>query len=132
MIVTGETEQLSGKPVPVPLSPPQIPLGLTRGERSATNRLSHSTARSTGLIQYYMTRRPYPCVQRVLYDTKSETLSQGVWNLSSHISDVLNAARRIHIKSYRTISSLRSFPCTSTPTVNNNSYHRMITASQYV
>jgi hypothetical protein len=47
----GRTEVLGGKPVPVPLCPPQIPHGLTpgsnpglRGDRPATNRLSHGTA----------------------------------------------------------------------------------------
>jgi hypothetical protein len=48
---TGENRQLGEKPVPVPLCPPQISHGLDlgsnqglRGERSATNRLSHGTA----------------------------------------------------------------------------------------
>jgi hypothetical protein len=46
-----KTEVLGEKPVPVPLCLPQIPHGLTpgsnpglRGERPATNRLSHDTA----------------------------------------------------------------------------------------
>jgi hypothetical protein len=30
MILTGESEKLGEKPVPVPLCPPQIPHGLTR------------------------------------------------------------------------------------------------------
>jgi hypothetical protein len=45
---TGENRQLGEKPVPVPLCPPQISHGLDlgsnpglRGERPATNRLSH-------------------------------------------------------------------------------------------
>jgi hypothetical protein len=46
----GKTEELGEKPVPVPLSPPQIPHGLTRartrGERPATNDLSHGTAKN--------------------------------------------------------------------------------------
>jgi hypothetical protein len=48
---TGENRQLGEKPVPVPLCPPQISHGLEvgsnpglRGERPATNRLSHGTA----------------------------------------------------------------------------------------
>jgi hypothetical protein len=51
MKLTGENRQLGGKPVPVPLCPPQISHGLDlgsnpglRGERPATNRLSHGTA----------------------------------------------------------------------------------------
>jgi hypothetical protein len=51
MILTGETEEIGEKPVPVTLSPLQIPYltnsganpGLC-GEKSATNRLSHGTA----------------------------------------------------------------------------------------
>jgi hypothetical protein len=53
MKLTGENRQLGEKPVPVPLYPPQISHGLDlgpnpglRGERPATNRLSHGTARS--------------------------------------------------------------------------------------
>ena len=48
---TGENRQLGEKPIPVPLCPPQISHGLDlrsnpglRGERPATNRLSHGTA----------------------------------------------------------------------------------------
>jgi hypothetical protein len=48
---TGENRQLGEKPVPVPLCPPQTPHGLDlgsnpglRGERPATNHLSHGTA----------------------------------------------------------------------------------------
>jgi hypothetical protein len=51
MKLTGENRQLGEKPVPVPLCPPQISQGLDlgsntglRGERPATNRLSHGTA----------------------------------------------------------------------------------------
>jgi hypothetical protein len=51
MKLTGENRQLGEKPVPVPLCPPQISHGLylgsnpgLRGERPATNRLSHGTA----------------------------------------------------------------------------------------
>jgi hypothetical protein len=51
MKLTGENRQLGEKPVPVPLCPLQTPHGLTpgsnpglRGERPATNRLSHGTA----------------------------------------------------------------------------------------
>jgi hypothetical protein len=51
MKLTGENRQLGEKPVPVPLCPPQISHGLDlgsnpglRGERPATNRLSHGTA----------------------------------------------------------------------------------------
>jgi hypothetical protein len=50
MKLTGENRQLGEKPVPVPLCP-QISHGLDlgsnpglRGERPATNRLSHGTA----------------------------------------------------------------------------------------
>jgi hypothetical protein len=45
----GKTEELEEKPFPVPLGPPKILHGLTRGhpshrgERQATNRLSHGT-----------------------------------------------------------------------------------------
>jgi hypothetical protein len=53
MKLTGENRQLGEKSVPVPLSPPQISHGLDlgsnpglRGERTATNRLSHGTATS--------------------------------------------------------------------------------------
>ena len=48
----GKTKIPGENPVPVPLCPPQIPHGMTqdrtralRGERRATNRLSHSTAK---------------------------------------------------------------------------------------
>jgi hypothetical protein len=48
---TGENRQLGEKPVSVPLCPPQISHGLDlgrtpclRGERPATNHLSHDTA----------------------------------------------------------------------------------------
>jgi hypothetical protein len=51
MKLTGENRQLGEKPVPVPLCPLQILHGLDlgsnpglRGERPATNRLSHGTA----------------------------------------------------------------------------------------
>jgi hypothetical protein len=51
MKLTGENRQLGEKPVPVPRCPPQISLELDlgsnpglRGERPATNRLSHGTA----------------------------------------------------------------------------------------
>jgi hypothetical protein len=51
MKLTGENRQLGEKPVPGPLCPPQISHGLDlgsnpglRGERPATNRLSHGTA----------------------------------------------------------------------------------------
>jgi hypothetical protein len=57
---TGENRQLGKKPVPVPLCPPQISHGLDlgpnpdlRGERPATNCLSHGTA--VDRIQYLMT-----------------------------------------------------------------------------
>jgi hypothetical protein len=50
MKLTGETEELEERPVPVPLCPPQIQHGLTRGSnpglrggRPAANRLSHGT-----------------------------------------------------------------------------------------
>jgi hypothetical protein len=53
MRLTGENRQLGEKPVPVPLCPPQISHRLDlgsnpglRGERLATNRLSHGTAYS--------------------------------------------------------------------------------------
>jgi hypothetical protein len=36
MILTGETEELVGKPVPVPLCPPQTPHGLTRKRTRAS------------------------------------------------------------------------------------------------
>jgi hypothetical protein len=56
MKMTGENRQLGGKPVPVPLCPPQISHGLDlgsnpglRGERPAANSLSHGTA----LDQYW-------------------------------------------------------------------------------
>jgi hypothetical protein len=51
MKLTGENRQLGEKPVPVPFCPPQTSHGLDlgsnpglRGERPATNRLSHGTA----------------------------------------------------------------------------------------
>jgi hypothetical protein len=54
IILTGKAEELEEKPVPVPLCPPQKPtwidLGanpVLRGERSATNDLSHGTAQIT-------------------------------------------------------------------------------------
>jgi hypothetical protein len=57
MKLTGENRQLGEKPVPVPLCPPQIShvldLGLNpglRGERPATNHLSHGTAFSLQLL----------------------------------------------------------------------------------
>jgi hypothetical protein len=47
MTLTGKAEELREKTVPVPLSPPQIPHGLTpsrtRASEVATNRLSHGT-----------------------------------------------------------------------------------------
>jgi hypothetical protein len=53
MKLTGENRQLGEKPVSVPLCPPQISYGLDlgsnpglRGERPATNCLSHGTAKS--------------------------------------------------------------------------------------
>jgi hypothetical protein len=52
-MTTGENRQLGEKPVSVPLCPPQIShgpdLGL-RGERPATNRLSHGTAYAPVLL----------------------------------------------------------------------------------
>jgi hypothetical protein len=52
MKLAGENRQLGEKSVPEPLCPPQISHGLDlgsnpglRGERPATNRLSHGTAR---------------------------------------------------------------------------------------
>jgi hypothetical protein len=36
IILTGETEELGEKPVPVPLCPPQIPHGLTRARTRAS------------------------------------------------------------------------------------------------
>jgi hypothetical protein len=57
MKLTGENRQLGEKPVPVPLCPPQIPHGLDlgsnpglRGERPATNRLSHGTVHIRRLV----------------------------------------------------------------------------------
>jgi hypothetical protein len=57
MKLTGENRQLGEKPVPVPLCPPQISHGLDlgsnpglRGERPATNHLSHGTATILGLL----------------------------------------------------------------------------------
>jgi hypothetical protein len=59
MKLTGENRQLGEKPVPVPLRPPQISHGLDlgsnpglRGERPATNRLSHGTAITTVIFTY--------------------------------------------------------------------------------
>jgi hypothetical protein len=54
MKLTGENPKYAGeKPVPEPLSPPQIPRGLNResnpglrGDRPATNRLSHGAPRT--------------------------------------------------------------------------------------
>jgi hypothetical protein len=60
MKFTGETEVLWEKPVPVSLCPPKIPHGLTprskpclRGERPATNRLSHGTASNALVILHF-------------------------------------------------------------------------------
>jgi hypothetical protein len=50
----GKTEVLGENTVPVPICPPQIPHGLNpglRGERPATNRLSHGTA-----LRWFLTR----------------------------------------------------------------------------
>jgi hypothetical protein len=54
---TGENRQLGEKPFPVPLCPPQISHGLDlgskpglRGERPATNRLSHGTAKKYNMV----------------------------------------------------------------------------------
>jgi hypothetical protein len=54
---TGENRQLGEKPIPVPLCPPQISHGPfwdrtpgLRGERLATNRLSHGTTYECGLV----------------------------------------------------------------------------------
>jgi hypothetical protein len=45
MILTGETEELGEKPVPVSLCPPQIPHGLTRARtRDSTVRGRRLTA----------------------------------------------------------------------------------------
>jgi hypothetical protein len=56
MKLTGENRQPGEKPVPVPLCPPQMSHGLDlgsnpglRGERPATNRLSHGTAHTHAL-----------------------------------------------------------------------------------
>jgi hypothetical protein len=56
MKLTGENRSTGGKPVPVPLCPPQTPRGLTwdrtrvyRGERPANNCLSHDTVLYTVL-----------------------------------------------------------------------------------
>jgi hypothetical protein len=56
MKLTGENRQLGEKPVLVPLFSPQISPGLAlgstpglRGERPATNRLSHGTANVKGV-----------------------------------------------------------------------------------
>jgi hypothetical protein len=53
-----KTEELGEKPVPVPLCPPKIPYGLTRGvnpglsgDRPATNDLCHGTAQTYTYIQ---------------------------------------------------------------------------------
>jgi hypothetical protein len=65
MILAGKTEKLGENPVPVPLLLPQIPhieLGANsgcRGERTATNRLSHGTANFTlteSLIPFFRVR----------------------------------------------------------------------------
>jgi hypothetical protein len=53
MILTGETEELGETPAPVSLCPPQIqraPNPSLRGERPATNHLSHGTALVTRLL----------------------------------------------------------------------------------
>jgi hypothetical protein len=62
MKLTGENRQLGEKPVPVPLCPPQISHGLDlgsnpglRGERPATNRLSHGTAPSPSRLSFFPT-----------------------------------------------------------------------------
>jgi hypothetical protein len=54
----GKPKYSGDKPIPVPLCPPQIPHGLIpgsnpglRGEKPATNRLSHGTA-LLGLLKY--------------------------------------------------------------------------------
>jgi hypothetical protein len=51
MKLTGKNRSTGGKPVPLPRYPPQIPHGANtgsipglRGERPATDRLSHGTA----------------------------------------------------------------------------------------
>jgi hypothetical protein len=56
----GKTDVLEEKPVPVPLCPPQIPMhdpefnpGLC-GERPATNRLSHGTAKCLFKMSFYV------------------------------------------------------------------------------
>jgi hypothetical protein len=61
----GKTEVLEEKLVPVPLCPTQIPHGLTpgskpglRGERPATNRMSHGTARDEVKNEWNYTSTP--------------------------------------------------------------------------
>jgi hypothetical protein len=66
MRLTGENQRTRGKPVPVPLCPPQIPHGLTpgsnpglRGGRPAANRLSHGTAKSTSFWPHTLSGHTY-------------------------------------------------------------------------
>jgi hypothetical protein len=70
MKLTGKTEELGEKPVPVPLCQPQIPQGLTlgsnpglRGGRPAANRLSHGTAR----LQYFSMGQQNRSVKYLFY-----------------------------------------------------------------
>jgi hypothetical protein len=67
---TGENRQLGEKPVPVPLCPPQISHGLDlgsnpglRGDRPATNRLSHGTAMNTLVTGHKQGTVNFPQVQ---------------------------------------------------------------------
>jgi hypothetical protein len=72
----GKTEVFGGKPVPVPLCPPQIPHGLTRDltRTSATNCLSHGTVMCCACYLWYY----FPCYSLPVY-RELEQNSQMNW-----------------------------------------------------
>jgi hypothetical protein len=73
MKLTGENRSTRGKPVPVPLCPPQIPHGFTRDRArasSATNRLSHGAARCMILFpEAFPTKCLYEDTDFIVYTT---------------------------------------------------------------
>jgi len=78
MILTGETEELGEKPVPVPLCPPQIPYGLTR----AWTRVFAVTGRR--LTTWATARRPeQPYLLPVLQDNVKNCVPRNSRGFSS-------------------------------------------------
>jgi hypothetical protein len=71
MTLTAENRRTRRKPVPVPVCPPQIPRGLTRalsqdlrGERPATNRLSHGMGLSYKVRSKFHHWTSFVCIRK--------------------------------------------------------------------